>query len=177
MKLADFANWRWISTMLIWTAILGLGGVVVTGWGLYWEIYTPETGMKDSFASHLEVSENAIQKASDERKILDDKLGRILDYLEKDYYIDGTGSVGTFGGDESYVRVNRRSRAAIYKDGDRIRITCSDVEGKPEAILRVNGTFSNSNQDLLISFSRAAADDLGIAGRVEVELEPVEGEQ
>ena len=122
---------------------------------------------------HEEYTKRVIGEAEEERMVQSKQLQKILEYLEKDYYISGMGSVGTFGGGESYVRINRRSDASIYKDGDRIRITC-DIEGKPEAVLRVNGTFTDSNQDLLISFSRQAADDLGVASRVEVELKPAE---
>jgi hypothetical protein len=47
-------------------------------------------------------------------------------------------------------------------------VCSSDLRGRE----RVNGTFSDTNRDILISFSREAAKDLGISSRVEVELEP-----
>ena len=100
------------------------------------------------------------------------QLEQLLKYHERDYQVEGVASVGTFGGNESYLRVNRRSDARIYRNGDKLKITC-DIAGKPDAVLEVRGTFSDSNQDLVISFSRQAAADLGITGRVGVEMEPV----
>lgn len=109
----------------------------------------------------------------------DKKIGQLLKYHERDFLLIGTGSVGLFGatGDVPCIRVNRRSRAWIYKEGDKVKVTVNDIEGKPSAILEVKGTFSDSNQDLIISFSRQASAALGLTGRVEVELEPVNGDQ
>ncbi len=161
---------------MFWTLGSGFVGVVVlsmqAGYGLYWEVYEPETGLKDQVATHQSISQKAIDDAEADRDHINEKLAKIQESLDKDYYLTGTGSVGTFGGSEKYARVNRRSDAKIYKDGDRVRVTCNDVDGEPETILVINGTFTDSNSDILISFSKEAANDLGISGRVTVDLEP-----
>jgi len=176
MGIEDWADWKGIRTKMFWTLGSGFVAVVVlaiqSGYGLYWDVYTPDTGLKDQVANHEITTKQAIQDAADDRKQINDKLAKIQASLDKDYYLTGTGSVGTFGGSEKYARVNRRSDAKIYRDGDRVRVTCNNVPGKPETILVVRGTFSDSNSDLLIAFSKEAADDLGITGRVEVDLEP-----
>jgi len=175
MELSDI--WKgWLAKML-WagtTVVLGTLGYLVypIGWGVYWDINQPETGLKAQISSHLTLSQTAIDDAQADRDQINARLAKIQESLDRDYYLTGTGSVGTFGGSEKYARVNRRSDARIYKDGDRMRVTCEDVEGKPEAILTIRGTFSDDNSDLLISFSKEAADDLGITGRVKVDLEP-----
>jgi len=171
-----FADWKGLRTKMIWTAgsgfILLVGSMGLSIWGMYWEIYTPETGIKAAFTTHILASTTAINNAEEERGIQSEQLEQILRHLEKDYYLSGQGSVGTFGGDDVYVRINRRSDANVYKDGDRVRVTCG-MEGKPEAVFRVNGTFSNTNPDILISFSKEAADSLGVVRRIDVELEPI----
>ncbi len=176
MGIEDWADWKGLRTKMFWTLGSGFVGVVVlsmqAGYGLYWEVYEPETGLKDQVANHVTVSQGAINDAQADRDHINEKLAKIQESLDRDYYLTGTGSVGTFGGSEKYARVNRRSDARIYKDGDKVRVTCEDVDGKPETILTVRGTFSDSNSDLLISFSKEAADDLGISGRVAVDLEP-----
>jgi len=176
MGINDWADWKGIRTKMFWTLGSGFFAVVVlsiqSGYGLYWEVYEPDTGLKDQVAIHEITAKQAIQSASDDRKQINDKLAKIQESLDKDYYLTGTGSVGTFGGSEKYARVNRRSDAKIYRDGDRIKVTCNNVDGKPESHLIVRGTFSDSNSDLLISFSKEAADDLGITGRVEIDIEP-----
>jgi len=178
--MGTFADiWKELRAKVIWTLgsgfVLLVGFSIQSGYVLYWDVNMPDTGLKAQFASHLEVSAEAIQSAQESRDLINDKLGKILARLDKEYYISGVGSVGIFGGDESYIRVNRRSDAKVYKDGDRVRITC-DMEGKPESVLVVNGTFTDSNPDLLVSFSRQAAENLGLTSRVDVELEPVEEE-
>lgn len=157
----------------MWGILSLLGVAVYLGYGAYQDVQ----GLNAYRITHETWSGEAIQTASDERQLMDQKLARILETLERDLYLTGMGSVGTFGGEESYVRINRGSDAKIYKDGDRVKITCADLEGKPEAVLRVNGTFSSSDSDLLISFSKQAAENLGLIGRTDVELEPVLGEQ
>jgi len=159
-----FINWENIMTLGIWALI---AGIVTIGYGDHSRLGQLET----TLYPHLEVTEEIIAKAALERAANEDKLAQLLEYHKRDFELTGTGSVGTFGGDDSFVRVNRSSDAKVYKDGDRIRVKC-DVEGKPEAVLIVDGTFSDTNRDILISFSKEAAADLGIIGRVGVELEP-----
>jgi len=162
-----YVNKETIMTMGVWALLAGL---VTIGYQDHGRLGQLET----TLYPHLEATEKIISEAAEERAANEDKLQELIDYHKRDFLLTGTGSVGTFGGDESFLRVNRRSDATVYKDGDRILIKCIDVEGKPEAVLTVSGTFSDSNTDLLISFSSEAAEGLGITGRVEVEMEPAE---
>jgi len=160
-----YVNWGNIMTLGIWALI---AGIVTLGYQDHERLGQLET----TLYPHLEATEKIISDAAEEREQAKAKLEELLEYHKRDFLLTGTGSVGTFGGSESYVRVNRSSDAKVYKDGDRMRITC-DIEGKPDAVLIVNGTFSDSrNSDILISFSQEAAKGLGVTGRVGVELEP-----
>jgi len=160
--------------------LLTLSGLILSAVGYLsypvaqdlWQIPQEVRNFNSYIEIHREEVSVIVANLEEERELQNEKIEQLLKYHERDYLLIGTGSVGIFGSDESYVRINRRSDARIYKEGDRIKVTC-DVEGKPDAILEVRGTFSDSNQDLLISFSSSAADDLGITGRVEVELEPM----
>jgi len=177
MGIEDLLDWKGLRTKMAWAGMtVAMGALGYLVYPIGWTIQQDVNALKEYVISHEVYVKAVVAEAEEEREQAQKQLQKILDYIEKDYYIQGTGSVGTFGGDEPYVRVNRRSHAQIYKDGDRVRITCSDIEGKPETTLRVNGSFSNSNQDLVISFSKQAAADLGIIGRVEVELEPISEE-
>lgn len=150
-------------TMSVWALLVGIVTIGYQDHGRLGQL-------EEALLPHLEISESLITNAAKERAANEDKLAELLEYHKRDFHLTGMGSVGTFGGDDSFVRVNRSSDARVYKDGDRIRIRC-DVEGKPEAVLIVQGTFSNSNRDILIAFSREAANGLGLTERVEVELE------
>lgn len=171
----DIADWKGLRTKMIWalgvTFLSGLGYLI---YPIGYTIQLDVTELKEYIIEHEAFVKDIVAGVTAERALTEDKLGQLLEYHKRDFHLTGTGSVGTFGGDESYVRVNRRSTATVYKDGDRMLIKCIDVEGKPEAVLIVNGTFSNGNTDILISFSSEAAEDLGISGRVEVEMEPAE---
>jgi len=171
-----FANWRQYRTQMLLT----ISGLILSAAGYltypvaqeFWRLPQEVRSFNAYIETHEEEVRVIVANLNEEAENQNEKIEQLLKYHERDYLLIGTGSVGTFGGDESYIRINRRSDARIYKEGDKIKVTC-DVEGKPDAILEVRGTFSNSNQDLLISFSSSAADDLGITGRVEVELEPI----
>lgn len=158
-----FINWETIMTLSMWALLVG---IVTFGY----QDHESLKMMEGILYPHLDATEKLISNAKLERAANEDKLAELLQYHERDFELTGMGSVGTFGGNESFVRVNRSSDARVYKDGDRMRIKC-DVEGKPEAVLIVQGTFSNSNRDILIAFSQEAANSLGLTERVEVELE------
>lgn len=166
-------DWEAIRTkVLISTGTLILGAICYLVYPIGYGMYQDVADLKVYVGTHETLVNARMEVARSERSKQEKKLEQLLKYHERDYEITGTGSVGTFGGDESYVRVNRRSDARIYKDGDDMWITC-DIEGKPKAVFEVRGNFSNADQDLMISFSKEAAEELGITGRVEVEIEPV----
>ena len=170
-------NWEVIRTkVLISTGTIILGGLGYLIYPVGWTMHQDVADIKQYITVHEIAVGVIVSNFEEEDKKQQKQLEQLLKYHERDYEISGTGSVGTFGGDESYVRVNRRSDAGIYKDGDSMTITC-DVEGKPKAVFEVRGTFSDSNLDLMISFSAEAAEELGITGRVEVEIEPVMEEE
>jgi len=103
MPISDYVNLQTIGTKIMWAVLCLFGLAGYAGYGAY-----VETGENTAYiADHKVESAKAIQDLGDGQKRLDDKLARILDTLERDYYLIGTGSVGTFGGSESYIRINR----------------------------------------------------------------------
>jgi len=175
-------NWEEYRTHMILTAsgtilvillysLTPVGAFIVAPWTLKADVATA----LEYATNHPGEVEIIINRLREETVLQDKQIGKLLKYHERDFHLIGTGSVGLFGasGDEPCIRVNRRSRAWIYKEGDKVKVTVNDIEGKPSAILEVKGTFSDSNQDLIISFSKQASAVLGLTHRVEVEIEPV----
>ena len=173
-------NWEGYKTHKILTGsgivLVTVLGYTLTPFGTFvvapWTMTKDVADIKTYITEHESYVKGRISSIREEAEKQDQKIEQLLKYHQRDFEVVGTGSVGNFGGDEAYVRVNRRSKAGVYKDGDTLRVTC-DIEGKPKATLIVKGTFSNSDQDLIISFSKEAAEDLGITARVGVEIEPV----
>ncbi len=149
-----------------------IGEFLVAPWQLRADV---ATALEFSIEHPLEV-ERIIANLREESEKQDSKLDQLLKYHANDFMLGGTAGIGDFGGNESFVRVNRRSPARVYKDGNKVKITLVSVEGQPDATLEVKGTFYDSDSDLIIFFSKQAAEDLGLVGRVEVELEPVNGD-
>jgi len=180
-----FADWRELRTKMIWSGgsliLLGLGYLVYPiGWGLYWEVYTPITGIKDSLATHIETSESAFQTVADALEKIGDLLGNIeqnqQEDLKRDLTMRGLGTGGTFGGGAAYVRINADSDASLYKDGDKVKITVitsTSLEGRASEVFDVRGEWTHTDRNVLVSFSKVACDILEVEGIVKVQLEPV----
>jgi len=176
MKFSELAHWKGVRTAMIIAALGWAGTVTATsvllGWTLYWEIYTPQSGMKDSLASYIV----EIQSVGGVLEQILDELGVIKanqeEDLKRDLTVRGFGVGGEFGGDRAYVRVNADSDAAIYRDGDRVRITNTSIEGRPSEVFDVRGEWTHTDQHVLVSFSKEACEVLEIEGIVKVTLEP-----
>lgn len=166
-------NWEKLTTMAIWSAFMGMLTLAVGGTVFYWE-----TGeLSESYYAHLEVSAAAIQTGSRERGLILDALEDLKANQQKAerraMVIIGLGGQGSFGTDSPYVRININSNASSYAEESLVRITNLAVEGTPSSDMAIDGTFTNSNSNLKVMFSRRAADDLEIQGRMEIKLEPV----
>lgn len=166
-------NWEKLTNMAIWSAFMGMLTLAVGGTVFYWE-----TGeLSESYYAHLEVSETALQDASKERGFILETLLELKANQQKAerraMVIIGLGGQGSFGTDSSYVRININSNASVYAEEKLVKITNLAVEGTPSSDMAVDGTFTNSNSNLKVMFSRRAADDLEIEGRMEVKLEPI----
>jgi len=152
---------------------MGMLTLAVGGTVFYWE-----TGeLSESYYAHLEVSAAAIQTGSRERGLILDALEDLKANQQKAerraMVIIGLGGQGSFGTDSPYVRININSNASSYAEESLVRITNLAVEGTPSSDMAIDGTFTNSNSNLKVMFSRRAADDLEIQGRMEIKLEPV----
>jgi len=166
-------NWERITTMAVWSALVGVVTLSAGGWVFY-----QDTGeLSRSYYAHLEVSETALQDASKERGLILEALKELTANQQKAerraMVIIGLGGQGSFGTDSPYVRININSNASSYAEESLVRITNLAVEGTPSSDMAIDGTFTNSNSNLKVMFSRRAADDLEIEGRMEVKLEPV----
>ena len=162
--------------MAVWSALVGVLTLAAGGTAFYWE-----TGeLSTSYYAHLEVSEAAIAQGSKERGLILDALEGLKANQQKAerraMVIIGLGGQGSFGTDSPYDRININSNASSYVEESSVRITNLAVEGTPSSDMAIDGTFTNSNSNLKVMFSRRAADDLEIQGRMEIKLEPVIGD-
>lgn len=177
MAWRDIAEWKHIGTV----AVLGLAGwlgtVCLLGWQLYWDVYTPDTGIKASLSSHLETYEGEQKAITDALTDIAKVLGEVRtdqqEAYKRDLTIRGLGTAGSFGGTEKYVRINSDSDASLYRDGDTIRITKITVDGRASEIFEVRGEWTHPDSAVLVSFSQAACEALEVEGIVKVQLEPV----
>jgi len=173
----DIAEWKHLGTL----AVLGLAGwlgtICLLGWQLYWDVYTPDTGMKASLTSHLETYEGEQKAITDALAGIAKVLGEVRtdqqEAYKRDLTMRGLGAAGSFGGTEKYVRVNSDSEANLYRDGDRVRITKVSDEGRASEIFEVRGEWTHPDPSVLVSFSQAACEVLEVSGIVKVQLEPV----
>jgi len=139
----EFAEWKHLGTL----AVLGIGSWLATicllGWQLYWDVYTPETGLKPAFAAHIVTFEGEGKAITDALNNIAKVLGEVRTDQQESYKRDltmrGLGAAGSFGGTEKYVRVNSDSEANLYRDGDRVRITKVSDEGRASEIFEVRG--------------------------------------
>jgi len=160
-----------ILVMVLGYTLTPVGSFLVAPWTLQADV---ATSLEYIEQHPIEVA-NIVAGLNLESEEQDKKIEQLLKYHERDYLVGGTASVGTFGGDEAYIRINRRSDAKIYRDGDRVKVTIL-TQGNPDAVFVVRGSFADSrNPDLIISFSKEAAAELGITERCEVEIEPAPG--
>lgn len=178
VHLRDIAEWKHLGTV----AILGLasvvGSIILFGWQLYWDVETPDIGLKDAFASHVTAAEGGNQSIADALENIGKVLGEVrVDQQEaykRDLTMRGLGAAGSFGGTESYVRINADSDAGdVYRDGDRIRITKITDTGRFSEVFDVRGEWTHPDPTVLVSFSQAACEALEVVGIVKVQLEPV----
>ena len=172
----DIADWKHIGTVAVLGIFSVLGTVIMFGWQLYWDVYTPDIGIKESLANHLTEAEGEGQKVS---KALEDIVGVLGDIradqqeaYKRDLTMRGLGAAGSFGGTEKYVRINGDSDASLYKDGDHVRIT-KVGNGRASEVFEVRGEWSHPDSAVLVSFSQAACEVLEVSGIIKVQLEPV----
>ena len=173
----DFAEWKHLGTLAVIGILSWLGTICLLGWQLYWDVYTPETGLKPALAAHLLAAEGenqGITKAlTDIAKVLGEVRVDQQEAYKRDLTMRGLGAAGSFGGTEKYVRVNSDSEANLYADGDRVRITKVSDEGRASEIFEVRGEWTHPDPSVLVSFSQAACEVLEVSGIVKVQLEPV----
>ena len=177
MGFTDFADWKHIRTLAVVAALSVLGSVVLFGWQLYQDVYTPDIGIKDSLKNHLETAEGEGQALTKALENIGKVLGEIQteqqESYKRDLTIRGLGAAGSFGGTEKYVRINADSDASLYRDGDRIRITKIADDGRASEIFEVRGEWTHPDSAVLVSFSQAACEVLEVQGIIKVQLEPV----
>jgi len=173
----DIAEWKHLGTLAVLGLASWLATICLLGWQLYWDIYTPDTGLKPAFASHVTESEGGNKAITDALNNIGKVLGEVRtdqqEAYKRDLTMRGLGAAGSFGGTEKYVRVNSDSEANLYRDGDRVRITKVSDEGRASEIFEVRGEWTHPDPSVLVSFSQAACEVLEVSGIVKVQLEPV----
>ena len=177
MGLKEIAEWKHIGTVAILTLASAICSIIVLGWQLYWDVETPDTGLKDAFAAHVTVFEGEGKAITDALNNIAKVLGEVRtdqqEAYKRDLTMRGLGAAGSFGGTEKYVRINSDSEANLYREGDRVRITKIADEGRASEIFEVRGEWTHPDSAVLVSFSQAACEVLEVEGIIKVQLEPV----
>jgi len=171
------ADWKHIGTVAILALASVVGSIILFGWQLYWDVETPDTGLKDAFATHVTAGEGENKAIADALDNIGKLLGEVRtdqqEAYKRDLTMRGLGAAGSFGGTESYVRINSDSDANLYRDGDRVRITKITETGRFSEVFDVRGEWTHPDRSVLVSFSQAACEALEVVGIVKVQLEPV----
>lgn len=175
--LSKIADWKHIGTVIVLGIMSVLGSVILFGWQLYWDVYTPDTGIQARLGTHLTAYEGEQKSITDALADIAKVLGEVRtdqqEAYKRDLTIRGLGVAGTFGGNQQYVRINADSDASLYRDGDRVRITVLGDEGRASEVFDVRGEWTHNDPSVLVSFSQAACEVLEVTGIIKVQLEPV----
>ena len=171
----SWINWRSVATTTVTRIIMFTpGGLLILAVWLY-GIAQQWADTAAALGTHLlevaESSERDLQQRAEDRSLMEQILDMQKDSLLRDRTIVGLGKAGTFGDGESYVRVNRRSDAKVYREGESVVITIIG-DGDNRQTLPIKGTFADTDRDVMLVFSRGACRELGITGPVEVMMEP-----
>jgi hypothetical protein len=161
-------DWKKIRTWVV-MGIVGLTGTILLSiWGAYGSFVALE-GRVHSHIATAEVDRNHTQKTLEKILVA---IESVSARQEQQLTLVGRGKKGNFGGGESYVQINANSRAHIYLSHPKINITNLTSMDKPRHSFKIHGTYSGSDPDTLVRFSRMAADILEVENQVQIRLEP-----
>jgi len=172
----EFADWKWIRTMTIWAGIVALAWLIYPiGWGIYWEVNLPETGLKAVVSSNTtEIGKLVLANETHEeeqQKQYEDVQKRLKDLR----LLWGLAVVIDAGDDESWVAINVSSPAVRLKQGQELKIT-NTTDGERSITTVVNGTFK-AGREYLLRLSAEAGREIEASRReIQIIIEPVEEE-
>ncbi len=177
MQLKDFADWKRIRTMSTWVGIVALAYLVYPmGWDLYWDVYTPDTGLAAVTAKNSEQIGLLVTASAEHEEGQKEQYDDIQRQLKDLKLLWGLAVVTEAGDDESWVAINLSSPAVRLKQGQRLRITNVD-DGERSITTRVNGSFK-AGQEYLIRLSAEAAREIEASkNEIQVIIEPIAPEE
>ncbi len=164
-----------------WSTVIGkwLGAVagiatvalvtgLVTHMFNFWEVQASVAALEvegESSKANQETIIGAIKSLADQIKEVISKQ-EYFEGLLVTPEVGGRATVGTFGGDESFVEINEDGKASIYLSADYISLTYKDEGGISHTVsLAVRGSFVNrEDSGHLIILSAKAGRDLGMDG-------------
>jgi len=172
MKLTDFANWKWIRTMLLYTSPFWLTSVAYFGLGV--QTWVQGIGdLQTSYAAHLEEYGQMGTVLVQIQKSLEKIDAKQNEAIKRDMTLQGEGRAGNFGDSEAFVMINIESNARIYEGQKEVRVYNLSSESPRQLVFSINGTISDRVSTRLVEFSRMAADLLQVEGTIKLRLEPI----
>lgn len=135
---------------MVITGLGWIGTVCLSLWALYWEVYTPEIGLKAAFESHRMRTESALTELAETVGGMDQLFGN-AEILP--------------GGDDFTASVNIHSDAVRwYQTGRRLTVTNTGDRREMSVTVTVEGKFEGEPH-LFLNLSAAAGRAIGAPPR------------
>jgi len=177
MELKDLADWRWIRTMSIWAGIVAAVYLVYpVGWGVYWDIYTPEIGLAAISAENTKQIEQLVASNAEREEQQQQQYEDIDRKLKELGFLFGLAAISDAGQEESWAAINISSPAVRLKQGQELRVI-NTTDGERSITTRVNGTFKAGREYLIRLSAEAGREIEASRNEIQVTIEPVEPEE
>jgi len=173
----EFADWKWIRTMLIWSGILAVGFLIYPiGWGMYWQVNLPEVGLmavvnRNAKAIEQLVSYNRMHEGGQRGQFED-----IQKQLKGLSLLYGLATVSE-AGDEITAAINVGGPAVRLDEGQELWVTNRSDESKTKIKVRVSGSFTAGDRYLIRLSKEAGIAIEASKNEIQVVIEPIEEEE
>lgn len=160
--------------MLLWSGILALVYLVYPiGWGLYWEVKLPETGLaalveKNTGQITLLLAANLEHEEGQKKQ-----YERIEKHLKDLSLLYGLATVSG-AGDEITAAINIGGPARRLDEGQELWVTNRSDEGKTKIKVRVSGSFTAGDRYLIRLSKEAGIAIEASKNEIRVVIEPIQ---
>lgn len=164
----DWVNWKSILTSI---ASLIMIGLLTTGWRTASAEYTTYKAMK----VEVQASSQQIKQMQQQQIILKQIAEDVAGIKKNVMTVTGRAMVRDFG-DTACLRINTKSRAAMYADMDRARVTNMSSSEMPSVVVKIEGKYQDADENFLAIMSARAGSliDALPNRNVAIRIEPVE---
>ncbi len=162
--------------MSIWAAIVGLCYLVYPiGWGLYWDVNLPETGLSAIVQKNTREIASLITTMGEHGEGQEKQFDQIQKQLKDLGLLYGLATVSE-AGDEITVAINVGGPAVRLDEGQELWVTNRSDEGKTKIKVRVSGSFTASDRYLIRLSKEAGIAIEASKNEIRVVIEPIQEE-